>query len=393
VTVDRVRVGDVLRLERREAYLDPTTEYALMGVYSFGKGIFHREPKPGAELGNYRFFAVCADDLVLSNIQAWEGAIARASGADDGIIGTHRFLTYVPSGGRIHTGWAKWFFLSETGMRLIRQAAPGTTMRNRTLAIERFEALEIPLLPIDEQRGVAHRLDVIAGSLEGMRPVSASSQAMAKALVPAVLHNHFCGVDDSTKLEDVASVRRGRGPSYAVDTGVVALNQACVRWSGVDVANAREVDRGWFDACSEEVRVRRDDVLVNSTGEGTIGRAAVATDEIDGLPFDSHVLAVRCDMQRLEPRYLAAYLESPAGQAQIEAAKGANTTKQTELGKTKLEAFTVPLPDIQDQRAFLARLDQLKEQHRVVAELVTRRVRLVDAVLPAALNEAFAGLS
>lgn len=140
-----MQVGEVLALQRREVTIDPTSEYWLIGIYSFGKGILHRDPKPGAELGDYRFFAIEPGDLVLSNIQAWEGAIGFASQVDAGTIGTHRFLSYVPIDGRIDANWARWFFLSEPGMELIRQAAPGTTIRNRTLAIDRFEALEIPL--------------------------------------------------------------------------------------------------------------------------------------------------------------------------------------------------------------------------------------------------------
>ena len=64
--VNRVRVGEVLHLERREISIEPTYEYSLIGVYSFGKGIFHREPMAGADLGNYRFFAVQPGDLVLT---------------------------------------------------------------------------------------------------------------------------------------------------------------------------------------------------------------------------------------------------------------------------------------------------------------------------------------
>ncbi len=88
------RVGDILRLERREVSIEPLAEYQLVGVYSFGKGIFHREPVMGAELGHYRFFEIQAGDLVVSNIQAWEGAVARATKEDTGRIGTHRILTY-----------------------------------------------------------------------------------------------------------------------------------------------------------------------------------------------------------------------------------------------------------------------------------------------------------
>lgn len=188
-------------------------------------------------------------------------------------------------------------------------------------------------------------------------------------------------------------MRRGRGPRYAVDSGAVAINQACVRWSGIELSNARYVESAWYDACPEDSRVREGDVLVNSTGEGTIGRAAVVTKDLEGLPFDSHVLAVRCDVTLLQPRYLAAYIRSPSGQAQVEGAKGANTTKQTELGKTKLEAFLVPLPPLEEQDNLLAQLDRLDVELRELGTLIAARARLLDALLPAALNEGFAGLS
>lgn len=58
-------------LQRREVAVEPDEFYTLIGVYSFGKGIFH-DPKPGSELGDYRFLSVVPGDLVLSNIQAWE---------------------------------------------------------------------------------------------------------------------------------------------------------------------------------------------------------------------------------------------------------------------------------------------------------------------------------
>lgn len=188
MTFDRVRVGDVLSLQRREVTIDPMTEYRLIGVYSFGKGILHREAKPGAELGDYRFFAIEPGDLVLSNIQAWEGAIGFASQRDAGTIGTHRFLSYVPVGERIDTDWARWLFLSERGMELIRQAAPGTTIRNRTLAIDRFEALEIPLPPIDYQRRQAEHLDKVAGwANAAAQSFSLRSPDVIVALLPGLV--------------------------------------------------------------------------------------------------------------------------------------------------------------------------------------------------------------
>src|SRR5487761_1225464 len=136
-------VGEVLSLKRRPVVVELDGEYEQIGIRAFGRGIFHKEPVNGAALGNKRVFWIEPGDLVISNVFAWEGAVAVASDAESGMIGSHRFMTFVPIDGRINTSWAAWFFRSDPGLELIRRASPGSAGRNRTLAIKRFEALEI----------------------------------------------------------------------------------------------------------------------------------------------------------------------------------------------------------------------------------------------------------
>jgi type I restriction enzyme, S subunit len=159
VSETSTRVGDVLKLVRRDVAVDPVNQYLEIGIRSFGKGIFHKEPIQGVDLGAKRVFKIEPSDLVLSNVFAWEGAIAVAGESDAGRIGSHRFMTFVPSDDRIDVRWASWFFLSETGLDLIRKASPGSAGRNKTLAIERFKNLEIPLPPIAKQQATARKLD------------------------------------------------------------------------------------------------------------------------------------------------------------------------------------------------------------------------------------------
>lgn len=163
MTIVRKRVGDVLRLERVPVAPDPTVEYTSIGIRSFGKGLFHYEPKPGDQLGSLRFFQVLPDRLVVSNIKGWEGAIAVSSHVDAGCVASNRFLSYRPVDDRIDVRWARWFFLSERGIELIQRASPGSADRNRTLAMDRFEALEIPLPPIEDQRRQRLYLNAVAG--------------------------------------------------------------------------------------------------------------------------------------------------------------------------------------------------------------------------------------
>ena len=58
--------------------------YTPVGLYNWGRGIFHKEPIVGAELGDSDFFWLDADDLILSGQFAWEGAVALASEKDKG---------------------------------------------------------------------------------------------------------------------------------------------------------------------------------------------------------------------------------------------------------------------------------------------------------------------
>ena len=147
-----VRVGDVLELVRRPVQIDLAQEYREIGLRSFGKGVFHKEPVTGATIGSKRVFWIKPDDLLLSNVFAWEGAVALASRADEGCIGSHRFLTYRPRDPRVDVNWVSWFLRSERGTSLLASASPGSAGRNRTLAVSRFEDLRIPLPPLEEQR-------------------------------------------------------------------------------------------------------------------------------------------------------------------------------------------------------------------------------------------------
>lgn len=393
MTVRTRRVGDVLKLERRAVTVDPLAEYDEIGVRSFGQGIFHKEPVTGSALGNKRVFEIHPGDLVLSNVFAWEGAIALAEESERGRIGSHRFMTYVPNSTEVDPSYVRYFLLSEPGLALINHASPGSAGRNKTLAIDRFEALEIPLPNVAEQRRAAAKLDRVLATAGSVADRAGSSAERLAATTAAWLHQVFAvGQFPMERLGELGEVRRGKGPAYDNGSVIVAINQACVRWNGVDMKQARDVSAIWEQGVPDTARVRANDVLVNSTGEGTIGRAAVATSEHTGLIFDSHVLAVTTEQATVVPAFLVLFLRSPQGQDAIENAKSANTTKQTELGKGKLEEMLVPTPDPSLQHEIVARFERFNSALSAAARMRMRSQEVARALTASALNHTFAGL-
>src|SRR3954447_12550994 len=89
-------LSQLLERVRRPLGVEPAAMYHQIGIRSFGKGIFHKPPTTGAEIGNKKLFQVEDGDLVFNIVFAWEGAVALARPGDHGRCGSHRFPTYRP---------------------------------------------------------------------------------------------------------------------------------------------------------------------------------------------------------------------------------------------------------------------------------------------------------
>lgn len=391
--VERVRVGDVLRLQRREVTIDPLAEYPLIGVYSFGKGILHRELKAGAELGDYRFFSIEPGDLVLSNIQAWEGAIALADNGDVGTIGTHRFLSYTRIGDRIFTDWARWFFLSERGMDLIRQAAPGSTMRNRTLAIERFEALEIPLPPIEEQRLVMDRLNRLWTARDEVTNFSSSAGALAVALKDSATSGILeRGVRSGWALRtigDVADVNP-RPDRLAPDALVVFVPMAAV--DGTRGSIAVSETRQASEVAAGHKQFRQGDVIfARITPCMQNGKSAIF-DGVTEVAYGSTEFHVIRPGPEVTSDWLHRIVRTRAFR-DAAAERFVGTAGQQRVPADCVRNARIPIPPVEQQAEVVSEIDQLSSRFLEVAKLRERASRILFALQPAALHEAFAELS
>lgn len=392
MTVERVRVGDVLSLQRRSVDIEPLTEYSLIGVYSFGKGIFHREPRRGSELGDYRFFSIAPGDLVLSNIQAWEGAIACAQERDAGTIGTHRFLTYVSRDGQVDTAWAKWFFLSEPGMELIRKAAPGTTIRNRTLAIDRFEALEIPLPPIDEQRQVASQLDRLSEVVQLASERRRHGETLFRALTDSRESELIAGLGKTgvpaRRLADVAEINP-RPTRLAADTLVSFVPMAAVDADTGSVSDAEVRSVAELGAGYKQFR-RGDVIFARITPCMQNGKSAVFSDRDYGLgSTEFHVVRPG---NEVSAEYIHRILRTRA--VRLNATEHfTGTAGQQRVPADFLRELLVPIPSREDQQEIVASLDALRASAGEFRALNQKASALARSLLPASLNATFTRLT
>jgi type I restriction enzyme, S subunit len=387
VTVDRARVGDVLRLERRAVAVDPQNEYEEIGVRSFGRGIFHKPPVSGADLGSKRVFRVTPGDLVISNVFAWEGAIAVASDREIGKIGSHRFMTFVPASNRIDVPWAAWFFRSEPGLELIRKASPGSAGRNRTLAIDRFEQLEIPIPPIDVQCRVAERLNHAEMFVDRLRDGSERAVTLNAALAVSLATR-----PDLTAEAKFSSGWRkvNLGTVMQIATDRVRIDASCsypnvgVYSFGRGLFKKAEID-GAATSASTLSRIRAGQ-FIYSRLFAFEGAYAHVPPEFDGFHVSNEFPTFNADGEQLNAQWLAISLRSPQRWHELAGrSKGLGVRRQRVPAEAILD-YEAWVPPRRTQDEMVAAIEEL-ETAGLRRQGVTTRV---DALVPAILNQAFA---
>ncbi len=228
-------------------------------------------------------------------------------------------------------------------------------------------------------------------SLKASNPEAFNKLAQTAALFPAAMQDSELGeIPEGWEVSDLASctteLRRGISPKYIEEGGVLVINQKCIRNHTIDFSLARRNDSSKRKVDGREIVIG--DVLVNSTGVGTLGRLAPIRFLNETTVADSHVTVVRANTTKISKSFLAGLMLR--NEAYIEAS-GAGSTGQTELRKQVLEdiKFVKPLSAV--DRLF----DEIASNFNAqIAELEKQRVTLSltrDALLPKLLSGELVG--
>ena len=145
------KIRRLIRRVRRPIVVRPDMEYQEIGIRSWGKGIFHKDPVRGALLGEKSVFRIEPGDFVLNIVFAWEGAVAVVSRHEKGMIASHRFPTFRPLD-YVDLDYLLMVLQSDQGRRLMEVNSPGAAGRNKTLRIGQFLEEELPLPNLEVQR-------------------------------------------------------------------------------------------------------------------------------------------------------------------------------------------------------------------------------------------------
>ena len=239
--------------------------------------------------------------------------------------------------------------------------------------------LNVP--PLEEQKKISSFLCVLDQKIALNNEINDNLQQQAAAIFRSWFVDcaPFGGKTpdewENVTLEDItALVSRGITPKYADDTDQIVINQKCIRNHMIDLSLARThtpkvINEKWL---------RFGDLLINSTGDGTLGRAAQVWFQPKNLTVDSHVTIVRPAKENLI-FYIG--LWGILHEKEIESLH-TGSTGQTELPRDRVKAMELRLPDNDTLDRFNALITPMAAAIVANQEENNRLAALRDAILP-----------
>lgn len=435
-----VRLGEVLVRSGNTIPLDPETTYKEVTVRMNGKGVVERRQVQGIDIASDRRFKASAGQFIISRIDARNGASGLIPEELEGAVVTNDFPLFDVATDRLHPPFLGWMAKTASFVELCKRASEGTTNRVR-LSEERFNALEIALPPIDQQRRIVARIEELAAKVEEARKVRAFASEEVEAQWPATLkrafdgdlvgsksyttsgkhlleqsaqfHRDFEGANNNNAYPHEPSILRegpyvlptgwcwttlgsvlthmvdcvNDTPNFAdADTGLIGLKTNNIRPYRLDLTRCWYMTPEDFALWNRRVAPQAGDIVL--TREAPVGHVCEIP-EGPSVCLTQRLMLLRAESRVIQNRYLLHFLNSPCFTEQIAASGRGQTHPHIRVGD--VPHFVMPLAPLEHQTEIIAVLDALQSKLDSVKALHADTAAELNAMLPAILDKAFKG--
>jgi type I restriction enzyme S subunit len=397
-----VPLGQVLTKSEEWIEIRPDLRYRQVTVRLWGKGVVQRDEVNGAEIAAARRLVVRAGQLILSRIDARNGAFGLVPAALDGAVVSQDFPTFGINQQRILPEFLHWMSGTKSFVELCRAASEGTTNRVR-LKEERFLATEIPLPPLDEQRRIVSRIEELTALIEEARALRVKAREEAQVLLAAALRQVFQVRNELPRdwrwvtVSDIGSRERDAvqtGPfgaqlssSEFTDHGVPVLAIGNVQWGHLTTDGLKYVSEQKADQLSR-YRLQPGDILFARMG--TVGRSSVVPDFARDWLISYHLIRIAVDRALCEPQFTFYALQGSPSVLEALDEKSRGSTRAG-VNSTILRQLKFPLPPLDEQRHIIGYLDRLQAEVDELIAVQDATQAELDALLPSILDRAFKG--
>ncbi|MCC0684200.1 restriction endonuclease subunit S [Clostridioides sp. ZZV14-6345] len=319
------------------------------------------------ELGKLEDYLLKNGDILMSHINSEKhlGKSAIYENINKKIIHGMNLLCLRPDKEVCYPKYLNYFFNSNEFRRQLPRIVK-KSVNQASFSVNDLKCLKVDLPGIETQKNISKVLDK-AQELIGKRKeqIEALDDLVKSRFIemfgdPIINTKKF----DMKKIKEISIyLKRGVSPKYVEQSNIKVINQKCIYWRNLKVENCKYYDENLKEKI-EYIFLKQNDILINSTGTGTLGRC-VKLNKIDNSEYiaDSHVTVLRSISNNLNSDYFAALFEFTNVQDTIYRKCVNGSTNQIELSVSKLGEYLIMVPPIEFQNQFsefVKQVDKLK---------------------------------
>ena len=380
-------LGELLFRSTETAEILPDTFYKEITVKLWGKGVVLRGIVSGAEFNGSRRFIAREGQLILSRIDARNGAIGIVPESLDGSLVSNDFPLFALDENRVLPSYFEWLSKTKPFVELCQTASEGTTNRVR-LQEDRFLRLQIRLPPLVEQRRIVARIEELAAKINEARGLQQQAAVEAERLLVCMAHRH--DLNDAKKtaqgwqrvqLKDVMDYvddsHRVKADSSFPNFGIYSFGRGLFHKQPID---------GAVTSATTLRRVRKGQFIYSRlfAFEGAYG---LVTEEFDGHFVSNEYPTFECRPNQARAEFVAAYFKSPSVWKDVATGSKGLGDRRQRVQPEKILSHNVWLPPIEWQN----RIAQVQKQLDMLKTFQTETDVEVDALMPSILDKAFNG--
>lgn len=398
-TVPIAKVAKLNPSPPRELFDDPQREVSFVPMAQVGEdGRLHNgEARPVGELAQgYTYFA--DGDVIVAKITPClqNGKAALVEGLRGGHgFGSTEFHVLRPGPG-VNGRYLFYMIWNPVFRHFGEQRFTGSAGQKRMPA-SAVADFEIPLpFPDDPKRSLAEqkRIAAILDKGDAIRRRRQEAAHLADRLIPSMFYEMFGDPCRNPHRWPVVSLGEliVDGPQnglyrpstdYGSGTRIVRIDSF---YSGElrDVPNLKRVR---IDGSTlEKFRLAPYDILINRVNSTEfLGKCALVPDHDEPMVFESNMMRLRIDTDRIGPRFLVAMLQTQHVRAQILKQERA-AVNQSSINQDDVRSFKFPLPPIGLQRRYAERVPRILKLRDFHADQAARADDLFNSLVQRAFR-------
>jgi type I restriction enzyme S subunit len=267
---------------------------------------------------------------------------------------------------------------------------------------ERLREILLPMPPPHEQTGIAALLHSVQRAALVQAQILSRAATLKSRLMGQLFTRGLRGeaqketphglVPDHWAirlLEHCAAVQTGVTKGRKLDGGdlidVPYLRVANVQSGFLDLSEIKHIKIRREELA--RYRLQADDIVLTEGGDlDKLGRGFIWRGEIEDCVHQNHIFAVRVDRTLLDPEYFAYLVQSAYGRSYF-LMVGHKTTNLASINSTKLKAFPVLIPPLEEQREIAHILDAIDRK----IDLHRRKRDVLDELFRSLLHKLMRG--